>query len=59
MSDFIKADSSNQIEIIRCLKEAKSASDIMEKFNADDTCMKCPNIVYKDGVISCKYARVN
>lgn len=49
----------NEIEIHDCIKNATKLEHIEFAFNADDRCMKCPNIVYKDGVISCKYARVN
>ena len=48
-----------EIEIHNCKKNAKSEEQISECFNADETCMSCDNIVYKDGVISCKYSRVN
>ena len=44
---------------IQCPKQFTTPESIVEGFNADDICMSCENIVYKDGVISCKYARVN
>lgn len=47
------------IEVSGCKKDGKSIEDINKLFNADDICMKCENILYKDGVISCKYSRVN
>lgn len=47
------------IEISDCKKGLKYPSEIDSGFNADDICMSCPNIIYKDGVISCKYSKVN
>lgn len=47
------------MEKINCVKECKTEKEISEKFDADEICMKCENIVYKDGVMSCKYQRVN
>lgn len=48
-----------ELEITNCKKGAKTLEEIYKAFDADDTCMKCENICYGQGVISCKYARVN
>ena len=48
-----------KMEIHDCKKNATTDNQISECFNADETCMSCDNIIYKDGVISCKYSRVN
>lgn len=47
------------MEEIKCEKGCKTEDEVVDKFDADDTCMKCPNVIYRDGVISCKYQRVN
>lgn len=51
----------NKIETpeLECAKHATSEKEIETLFNADEVCMNCKSIVYKDGVISCKYSRVN
>lgn len=48
-----------EVKEIKCDKGCISPEEISEKFDSDDICMKCPNTIYKDGVISCKYQRVN
>lgn len=48
-----------EIEIHNCKKNAKTEEQISECFGVDEICMTCDNIVYKDGIISCKYSRVN
>lgn len=45
-------------EISDCKKGAKTLEELYDKFDADDICMKCENIRYGQGVISCKYAKV-
>lgn len=46
------------INELNCLKGATTISEIKEKFDADGECMKCNNIIYKDGVITCKYGEM-
>ena len=46
-------------KIIECEKGCQTEEEISSKFDADDICMKCNNIIYKDGVVSCKFQRVN
>lgn len=43
------------MEIKDCLKGATTKEEILDKFDADDICMKCPNIKYCTGMITCKY----
>lgn len=44
-----------EIKITDCPKGGQSVNEILEKFNADDVCMKCNNIQYENGEITCKY----
>lgn len=45
-------------EQINCVKNAQTKNEIQEKFDADDICMKCNNIIYKNGEITCKYGEM-
>lgn len=47
------------VEIDDCPKGFNTQEAIVNGFNADDVCMNCKNTTYNNGVLSCKYSRVN
>lgn len=48
-----------EVKDIKCDKGCTNLEEISEKFDADNICMKCKQVVYRDGIVSCGYRRVN
>jgi hypothetical protein len=42
----------------QCAKHATTVEEISKVFDSDEVCMKCPNLTYCNGIVSCKYAKV-
>lgn len=44
--------------ITDCKNGAKTLEEIPDIFDCSDICMECPHIAYKNGTLSCDYAKV-
>ncbi len=44
--------------ITDCKNGAKTLEEIPDIFDGSDICMECPHIAYKNGTLSCDYAKV-
>lgn len=52
-------DNETIIQVVTdCKKNAKTVEEIPNVFDADEICESCSHIKYKNGTLSCEYAKV-
>ena len=58
MYDDLYSKEELMIAVTDCPKGAKTTDEIVMKFDGQNECENCDKLVFKNGVLSCKYSQV-